>query len=548
MAKRLGIRHAVKHKAFLWLGFAFFLCFFFLPLINYYVRGFSPGVGTGFGDAFIEILRNPSTYRIIAFTSGQAALSALISVILSLPGAYALSHFRFPGRRLLSSATLVPFVMPSIVVIICIISFYGKSGLINQIFRSDLNLVYNFFGILIAHVFYNFALSLRIVAGGWQKIDGKYVEAASSLGEGRIRSFIRITIPLLMPSIVTAFMLIFIYCFFSFGIVLVFGGIKFSTLEVKIFQEMYMKLDFLRAAVFSLIQLLFSVFFIIIANRFLEKSQVSMTSTGEIHRFSTLRFSNKVLFLIYGLFICFFLIGPVITMVIRSFTVDGRLSFFNFNALFNPELSGRNIEGIIRSSIPAVIVRSIVLAVSSGTLVFLAALGISLNLKGEKSTATVSFFQIPIGISLVSLCIGMNYFFEDRLPSILLVVTAQFFLAFPFVFRMVRTCVEDLDPRLVESAVGLGAGHFHIFRTVYFPVLGKGLANGYVFAVAICFADFTAVLTIGKGAVATFPVAIYRLLGFRSFDLAFSLSVLYIAICLLFFLAIDVSSGRAEYG
>jgi thiamine transport system permease protein len=79
------------------------------------------------------------------------------------------------------------------------------------------------------------------------------------------------------------------------------------------------------------------------------------------------------------------------------------------------------------------------------------------------------------------------------------------------------------------------------------PVLKRGLLNGYAYSLAIPFADFTIVLAATRGGLATFPVAIYRLIGFRSFDLALSMSGIYIAICLGLFLWIDTTSQRRRH-
>ncbi len=66
--------------------------------------------------------------------------------------------------------------------------------------------------------------------------------------------------------------------------------------------------------------------------------------------------------------------------------------------------------------------------------------------------------------------------------------------------------------------------------------------NAYAYALALPFADLTIVMAVGRGRIATFPVAIYRLIGFRSFDLALAMAVLYIVFCLILFWIIDTTS------
>jgi thiamine transport system permease protein len=529
-----------------WIGALFFCLFLFLPLLYLYIAGARDG--TGLLAEAREILREGGTYRILGFTAGQASLSAFISVLLAFPGAYLISHHRFPFKRFLYSLTLVPFILPSIVVIICMISFYGNSGLINRVFGTELNLVYNFGGILLAHVFYNFSMAIRIVGEGWQRIDRRYQETAKSLGEGTVRTFFRITLPLLMPSVVTAFILIFIYCFLSFGIVLVFGGVRYATWEVKIYQEMYVKLDLMRASLYSFLQLFFSVLFIVAASRTILRFQVEKTGGRKLAVTPLTKEPvwKQVTFYLYGLFTLFFLLGPLVTMTIRSLWTDGGWSLYSFRALFDPAVGSRSVEGIVRSTILQVAGVSIGTALLSGSLTFVLALVLSLALRGRKSLRMESFFQIPLGISLVSLSIGIRLLYGRIAPFFPLVVVAQVFIGFPFVFRIIKTAVEELQETYIESAQSLGASGVRLLKDIKLPLLRQGLLNAYAYSLAIPFADLTAVLSIARGNVATFPVAIYRLIGFRSFDLALALGVIYMTICFLLFLWIDTTSLRGE--
>jgi thiamine transport system permease protein len=105
-----------------------------------------------------------------------------------------------------------------------------------------------------------------------------------------------------------------------------------------------------------------------------------------------------------------------------------------------------------------------------------------------------------------------------------------------------RTAFSDLTSDLSRTARVLGAGRVRAALDVDLPILGRALANAFAFGVAIAFADITIVLSAGRGSVVTFPVAIYRLMGFHSFPQAVALSVVYILVCVLLFALIDVTT------
>jgi len=522
----------------------FFLLFLILPVVTVFVRAFSGLTPAGLLTTIVETVTSPRTGSIITFTIWQAFLSALIGTLLALPVAYMVSHYRFRGRRFLFSLSLVPFVLPSIIVVVCMISFYGQSGLINSVLGTQFNLVYSFRGIILAHIFYDFSLAIRVIATSWRSIDRRYRETAESLGDQGRGIFFRVTLPLLAPALVTGFVLIFMYTFLSFGIILVFGGIRFSTIEVAIYQEMFVNLDLSTAAVYALIQIAFSFLFLRLSSSSLHAVRgTAPGSQRELPQLAAAPPARRWAMRVYGALVVIFLLGPILTMFARAFgSLSGALSLENFRELLAPVAGERNVESVLRSSVPGVVVRSIGIAAASGTVTILIAGGLAVALRGRRATLWESLLQAPIGVSLVTLSLGLRLFWSGVMPPLLLIVAGQFFVGFPLVFRILRSGVEELPETQLQAASILGASRWRAFCEIEFPLLRRTFLNGYAYALALPFADLTVVLAAGQGRVATFPVAIYRLIGFRSFDLALALSVIYIALCLALFAVIDATS------
>jgi thiamine transport system permease protein len=353
-----------------------------------------------------------------------------------------------------------------------------------------------------------------------------------------------VTLPLLVPSLVSAFLLVFIYSFLSFGIVLVFGGIQFSTFEVKIFEEMNVNLDLGAASVYALLQLLFSFTFIFAVARGVSRSvtQRSQGPQATLPSLAKLSPAARAGAGIYLGFIVLFLLGPIVTMTLRAFSTGAGLGIQNFAELFVPGASPRDIPSVIRSSVGGVILRSVLMAAASGTLTMAVTVPLVLSLRGRRSPGLDSTFQIPIGISFVTLALGLRLLYGGVIPHVALVVMGQVFIAFPIVFRILRSSVEEVRDHYVESAQALGAKGFRLSRDITLPLLRRPLMNAFAYSLAIPFADLTIVLTVGAGRITTFPVAIYRLIGFRSFDVALALGVVYLALCLVLFRIIDSTS------
>ena len=473
-------------------------------------------------QAIVEVYAASAIWRTLGLTILQASVSAGVTLVASLPGAYAIGRLSFPGKRLLRSLLLVPFVLPSIVVVIALIGFYGRSGLIGSITGSAFVNLYGFAGIIIAHTFYNISIPTRLVGEAWSRIPEEYREAARAEGATGGQYLRTITLPLLRNSMLGSFVLVFMLSFLSFGIVLVFGGIQFATLEVRLYQA-FASLDTRRAALIAALQLLFSLGFILAA-----ASRANEASSGEIGvtRISRLRRSSVLLLIAYGSVAFLFLAGPLLALVVRGAA--------GLAEIVGP--SGR-IRSVVGVGLTRIAGTSLAIALASGSLCFLTAL---LLAQGSRSKAIVAAAQAPIGISFVTISIGLKWIAPPSVPAIAIIIFAEALLSFPFVYRLLDTLVGDLDPVFAEVATTLGAGRTHIALNVYLPLLRRGLTGAFTFAVAIPFADFTGVLTLGRGRIVTFPVAIYRLLGFRNFDLALGVATLYVGLVFLILWTIDV--------
>ena len=116
-----------------------------------------------------------------------------------------------------------------------------------------------------AHVFYNVAVIIRLVGGMWAHIDPRTEEAARLLGASPWRAFREVTWPLLRPAVVSAASIVFLFTVTSFGVVLLLGGPRDSTLEVEIYRQTAILLDLPTAAALTILQMA-GVFVLLLAS------------------------------------------------------------------------------------------------------------------------------------------------------------------------------------------------------------------------------------------------------------------------------------------
>ena len=123
----------------------------------------------------------------------------MLTLVVALPGAYVLGRYEFPGRRLVRALVTVPFVLPTVVVGSAFVALLGRGGPLGA-----LGLDQTVWAILLAHVFFNYAVVVRTVGGLWSHLDPHQEEAARVLGASRWRAFREVTLPALRPAIAAA--------------------------------------------------------------------------------------------------------------------------------------------------------------------------------------------------------------------------------------------------------------------------------------------------------------------------------------------------------
>jgi len=242
----------------------FLAIFFFYPLVSIFVLSFAPE-GTLDLSELPKLIRSDCYARTLWFTIWQATLSTLLTLTLALPGAYVFARYQFRGKSLLLALTTIPFVLPTVVVANAFTAWLGPRSWLNQALmtlfgldRPPINLQYTIWIILLAHIFYNYTIVLRIVGGFGANLNPRIEEAARMLGARPRDVLWHVTLPLLRPAIAAAALLVFIFCFTSFGVILILGGPRFATLEVEIYRQTVNFFNLPLAAALSIVQILFT--------------------------------------------------------------------------------------------------------------------------------------------------------------------------------------------------------------------------------------------------------------------------------------------------
>ena len=249
-----------------------------------------------------------------------------------------MARYTFRGKSLISALTLVPFVMPTVIVAAGFMALIGPRGWVNEALKSLLNVDYapldiqnTIWIILLAHVFYNFAVALRLISGFWSNLDPQVTQAARVLGASRWRAFREVTLPLLRPAIFAAALLVFIFDFTSFGVILILGGPQFNTIETAIYRKTLINFDLPLATALALVQLACTFAMIVIYTRLQNRAVVPLDlRPRQVTQQRPTTRRAKALLLVVTISMLSLLLLPLVALIVRSFVVNNTLSFDNY--------------------------------------------------------------------------------------------------------------------------------------------------------------------------------------------------------------------------
>ena len=533
------------------LPLTFLLLFFFYPLAEILRVSLVPSGGIALAP-LQTLFREDYFLRVLGFSAWQALLSTLLTLIAALPAAYVFARYRWPGKTLFRALATVPFVLPTIVVAAAFGALLGPNGALNRTLQNlfalqspPIRLQGTLSLILLAHVFYNFTVVLRIVGGMWAHLDPTVEEAAAVLGANRLRVWREVTLPLLLPAVGAAALLIYIFTFTAFGTVLILGGPRFATVEVEIYRQTLELFNLPVAAALALVQIGVSLALTTLYTRLQERTAVPLDlrpqRSVERPLAGWLRklFVGCVLLLMLAL-----LLMPLLALFVRSVTLGGAWSL-----QFYRLLSENRTNSYFFVPPSAAIRNSLLFAVAATGMALTIGLPAAYLLAGPRRRVRAildPLFMLPLGTSAVTL--GFGYLIAlDEPPlnlraSPLLIPIAHTLIAFPFVVRAVLPVLRGINPRLREAAAVLGAPPGRVVREVDAPIIAHAVLIGAVFAFTISLGEFGAALLLGRPEFPTMPVVIYRFLGqpgIGNYGQALAMSTLLMIVTALGFVTIE---------
>lgn len=412
----------------------------------------------------------------------QALLSAALTLAIAMPLAWLHHARRIPWSETQLAVHAAPFVLPVFVVV------YGIQLTLGRALPP-------LAAVVLAHAYYNHGFAARVLRATLDRRPRRLEDAARTLGASPCAAFARVSLPLLLPSLVAVALLAFLFSFAAFGTVLFLGGGEVSTPETLMYAQLggaFPREE--RAAALGALQLALSLALFLAyvtllrRTRGLEQQPQPARATARPHH--TLLALTAVTASSL----------PIAAVLVGGFRVQGTWSLEVWRAILDPHhpahLAGFDLP------------RALGLSLGYAALASLLALGLTAllayglpSLGTRARTLVDALTALPLGTS--SLLLGVGYLLAfgagallDLRGTLVVIVLVHTLVAFPFAARILLPAFELRDRRLDEAAALLGASPLGVARRVHLPLLAAPLAAAAGLAAAASLGDFGASLLL----------------------------------------------------
>ena len=450
----------------------------------------------------------------------------LSSTILGLFLAILFVKYDFPGRDWMHSLAIIPLVLPGFLVAEAYVLLYGEYGWITRVIQAMLGLsqppfaLEGFLGVFAVETFTFMPLSFLTTSASLSRMDPSLPEMAFSSGASRVRVFFKVTLPLIIPGILAGAILIFMRSMAAFGIPLF---MEYTTLTVSIWRNKVMGMPYMSTTI-SVILTVLSLLFFYVNNRYASSKEYSSVGKGSrrIRKIDNPWARWGVTAVV--VFVLIVMLLPIPGIFLMSLT---ELQNWSVTELLPPYITLKNYKAVFLSGgkLFKAVRNSLSFASISALMAMVFGLAVSYFVAWRKSRGS-SFVNglATLPLAIPGTVVGIAYIIAFNKSTVfslgfvlvgtpVIIVLSHFTRLVPYVIRSTSASFQQLDGRLEEVGLSLGASWGYVFSRVTFPLVLSGLMAGTIIAFLSSLAELNSAILLYTPSSITIPTAIYEMIN-----------------------------------
>jgi len=411
----------------------------------------------------------------------MGVLTATFGSLIGFIFAFTITRTDIPLKKFFNLIAIVPIISPPFIGALAIIMLFGNNGFITSTLLGLNNFkIYGIRGLLFAQIVTFFPVAYITLKGVLESISPTLEDAAMDLGGSRFKVFRRVTLPLAVPGLASAMLVLFIETLADFGNPLILAGSRFPILSVQAYLEITGMYNLPKGAALAFILLIPSITAFFLQKYWVAKKQY-VTITGK-PTISTIKLVSPVVkWILFGTVLFFALIIIMIyaTIIWGAFVniwgSDNTLTLRHFMYVF-----GVGFEAVKDT----IVIAGIATPISGLLGMVIAFLVVRKKFPGKNFMEVSSLLSFAVPGTVV----GIGYILAFNQHPLLLTGTLAILLL-NFIFRYIPVGIQSgiavlrqVDPSIEEAAVDLGADSRRTFRKITLPLMIPAFFSGLIYS------------------------------------------------------------------
>jgi len=502
---------------------AFLTLFFLLPLLKVFGASILDNAGMRFTlENYVNVLSNPFFLNGLTNSLTIAAAAAVCTVLVGVPFAFCLARLPIGGKAVLLALAALPLVLPSFVSAYALVLLFGRSGIVTGALHSlgiPFDSLYGAKGIVAVYTLTLYPYVALPVIAAFKSVDVSVEEAAQNLGASRARVLRTLTLPLVLPSILSGGLLVLIEALENFGVPFVLAEDR-PILSVEAFKLFVGETtdNPASAGVLGVLLVVCTVIALLAQRGILARRSFS---TGTRRSAAVMPVSPAMRRL--GATYCWMLVGlalvPFAAVVVISFmrfsgpVLQGSFSLDNFTQLF-----ARSYRPLTNTLVLAT------LAACGATLIGVPIGYIAVRHRSRLSGLIDIVATSPFAVAGTVLGIGLVMTYSGGFlvltGTAAIMILAYMVRKLPFAVRSASAILHQIDPSLEEASINLGVPPALTFWRITVPLMLGGIVGGFVLTFVTVASELSATVVLYSGRWSTMTIAMFQALEGTSAGIA----------------------------
>ena len=464
---------------------------------------------------FVKFFSQPYYFRTLTNSFKVAVVTCAISLVLGVPLAYLYNMYQIRGRKFLQMLIILSSMSAPFIGAYAWVNLLGRAGVITKFIKSAFGItippIYGFNGIVLVLTLKLFPLVFMYVSGAMKNVDKSLLEASANMGVSGARRFFTVVIPLCMPSILAATLMVFMRAIADFGTPLMIGE-GYTTFPVIIYNEYVGEVGTNHnfAAAIAVVAILITLVFFLVQRYLTKKNSFTMSAMNHVER-KKAKPLGSILIHIYGYGLVALALLPQLYLVYLSFrktNPSGEVFKEGFSLQSYQHVFGRMGNTIWNT-----------IRICGMALVFIIILAILISyltvrrrnvLNATIDTLSMVPYVIPGAVVGISMILAFNNKYIPLVGTAAIMVIAMCVRRIPYTIRSSVAILSQIPLSIDEASESLGAGKFKTLVKVTIPMMFNGIFAGAIMSWVTLITELSSSMLLYSFRTQTLNIAVYK--------------------------------------